>query len=117
LDASDRGTIADISGDVSQWNDKSSNDNDAIQLTGTLQPVTNQNTIGGQNSITYDGVDDVLVIPADSTIDNLFDGGGSFFAVANPLSGGIINQGRLFDKNIERNAFCLIHKLLIRNLL
>jgi len=60
LDASDLGTIIESGGDVSQWNDKSSDNNDVTQATGSKQPKTGVDTINGVNAITFDGVDDFL---------------------------------------------------------
>lgn len=105
LDADDASTIIESSGFVSQWNDKSGNGNNATQLTGSLQPVTNANTINALNVITYDGVNDALAIPANSSIDNLFSGGGSVFSVVNPLTAGEGNFGRLFEKGSETRNF------------
>lgn len=57
LDASDTGTIIDSGAPnfmVSQWNDKSSNNNDVEQLTGANQPSTGVDTINGKNVVTLD---------------------------------------------------------------
>jgi len=105
LDAFDIGTIIEFGGLVFAWNDKSGNANNATQLTTSLQPVTNANTINGKNVITYDGVDDVLDILANSSIDDLFSGGGSVFSVVNPLTAGGGNFGRIFDKGGETRNF------------
>jgi len=56
LDASDIGTIADSSGAVSRWDDKSHNGRDVIQGTGISQPTTGITTINGLNVICFDGV-------------------------------------------------------------
>jgi len=61
LDPSDRGTIIDSGGNVSQETDKSKDGNHATQLTGSSQPLTEVDTINGKNVLTYDGDDDFLV--------------------------------------------------------
>jgi len=60
LDASDIGTIIESGGFVSEWNDKSSNNNAVTQVTGSRQPETGIDTINGVNAITFDGIDDFL---------------------------------------------------------
>jgi autotransporter-associated beta strand protein len=57
LDASDLTTItADGFGKVSQWNDKSGNDRNAVQLTGANQPTSATNAlVGGKSVIQMDG--------------------------------------------------------------
>lgn len=53
-DASDTSTItAGVTGNVSQWDDKSGNGNDVIQANGTYQPVTNSRTISGLNALDF----------------------------------------------------------------
>jgi len=99
LDASDTNMITESGGLVSEWRDKSGNSNDATQSDNALKPVTDANTIAGRNVITYDGADDVLSILANSSIDNIFSGGGSVFAVLNPLTAGQNNLGVIFAKN------------------
>jgi len=54
LDASDESTITESSGSVSQWDDKSGNDNHVSQSTGSNQPTTNSNTINNLNVIKFD---------------------------------------------------------------
>ena len=60
LDASDLATIIESGGNVSQWNDKSSNANNVVQTFGSKQPVTGVDTINGINALTFDGDDDFL---------------------------------------------------------
>lgn len=98
LDASDVGTIIEVGGFVSQWSDKSGNGNHATQTTGSQQPATGANTINGLNAITYDGMNDALIIAPSSSIDDLFIGGASVFVAANPLTRGGSNVARIFDK-------------------
>lgn len=58
LDASDSGTITQVAGSVSQWNDKSGNGRNAVQATGAQQPQTGVRTLNGRNVLEFDGVDD-----------------------------------------------------------
>jgi hypothetical protein len=51
---------------VSQWDDQTGNTKHAVQATGGAQPVRNVAALNGKNTITFDGVDDVLVY---STLD------------------------------------------------
>jgi len=53
-DASDTDTITDSGGAVSQWNDKSGNNNHLTQGTASAQPVTGTRTINGLNVIDWD---------------------------------------------------------------
>ncbi len=57
LDASDAGTITHSAGSVSQWDDKSGNNNHVTQGTASRQPTTNSVTIGSKNAIDFDGSD------------------------------------------------------------
>jgi len=60
LDASDAATIIESGGFVSQWNDKSGNDNDVTQPVGSRQPLTGTENINGSNVINFDGSNDFL---------------------------------------------------------
>ncbi len=55
LDADDADTIieTDSAGKVSQWNDKSGNDNHVTQVEGVNQPGTGAETINGKNTIHF----------------------------------------------------------------
>ncbi len=48
----------------------------------------------------FDGVDDVITVPHASSIDNIWDDGGTAICWANPASDGEGNSGRFFDKDI-----------------
>lgn len=62
LDASDTSTITDSSGSVSVWADKSGNDIDATQGTGSAQPTTGVQTANGKNVLVFDGTNDYMDI-------------------------------------------------------
>jgi hypothetical protein len=59
-DADDATTITESSGDVSQWDDKSGNDNHLEQTSGTKQPSYHTGTLNGRAVVRFDGVDENL---------------------------------------------------------
>jgi len=69
LDASDLGTIIESGGLVSEWNDKSINGINAVQLTGTSQPVTGTRTINGHNVMDFDGANDLMALDSQPITD------------------------------------------------
>ncbi len=78
LDASDVGTITEVGGDVSQWDDKSGNDNHAVQGIGSAQPLAVDDS--GLPSLYFDYISSkYMVVPDDVTLDFQYEG--SFFAV------------------------------------
>ncbi len=78
LDASDTSTITEIGGAVSQWDDKSGNNNHATQGTASNQPVTGTRTMNGLNTLDFDA--DYMLLPsglynittADNTVISVF---------------------------------------------
>jgi hypothetical protein len=57
-------------GNVTAWNDLTSNNNDALQATSGLQPVLVSNaTPNGSSAVKFDGTDDYLSIVPNSTLD------------------------------------------------
>jgi len=56
IDASDEDSIVSSAGLVSRINEKSGNNNDPVQTTGSEQPQTGVDTINGLNVITNDGI-------------------------------------------------------------
>jgi len=60
LDAADASTITESGGAVSQWDDKSGNDNHVAQSTSTLRPVVASNVLNSKPVIRFDGTDDRL---------------------------------------------------------
>lgn len=53
LDAADSSTITESGGAVSQWDDKSGNNNHATQGTGSSQPTTSARNLNGQNVLDF----------------------------------------------------------------
>lgn len=78
-DASDTGTITESSGSVSQWDDKSGNNNDVYQGTGAAQPTTGTRTLNSLNVIEFDGGSDYLT---GGDILDVLSGGLTVFIVA-----------------------------------
>lgn len=75
VDASNSDSITESSNLVSKWDDLSGNDNYLEQTTGTNQPTTNSNTIGGLNAILFDGSDNFVETdgnPFAPTVSNAF---------------------------------------------
>jgi len=57
LDASDAATVIESSGFISEWSDKSSNNNNATQFIGAFQPIYRLGDINDLNSIDFSDVD------------------------------------------------------------
>ena len=60
LDAADADTITLNSGNVSQWDDKSTNNRHAAQATSTAQPIYASSVLNGFNVVRFDGTSDWL---------------------------------------------------------
>ena len=82
LDASDTSTIDASS--VSEWKDKSGNNNHATQLTGSNQPTSGTHTINGINGIYFDGVNHYISANAIATLLTGSDVPFSMFVVFEP---------------------------------
>lgn len=52
-DAADTATITESGGNVSQWDDKSGNDNHLVQATAAAQPLTGDDTLNGRNVLSF----------------------------------------------------------------
>jgi hypothetical protein len=78
LDAADATTIEQTSGAVTQWTDKSGSQKHVIQGQSATRPTTGVTQQNGLNTISFDGVDDIL--ESTSTID--LTGGGTVYVVA-----------------------------------
>ena len=59
-DAADTGTITQVSGAVSQWNDKSANGYNLVQATATNKPTSGTRTKNSLNVIDFDGTNDFM---------------------------------------------------------
>jgi len=68
LDGSDRNTITIATG-VSQWNDKSANQNNISQGTGSDQPALSTAGLNGVLSVLFDGSNDEMIGVDDSSLD------------------------------------------------
>jgi len=101
LDASDEATIAESSGAVSQWDDKSGNEFHVVQAIAARQPVTGTRTVNGLNTIDFDG-SDILERATGSQLVSSSDGTFTAFAVfqTDTITGGgalIISQDNSVD--------------------
>ena len=95
-DASDPSTITTQSGNtVSEWRDKSGNDNHATQSTAAVRPTTGSATIGGMNTVAFrigDGSNKQFLSASNHPSLNLDSTGGvNVFAVMNYL--GYVDNG------------------------
>ncbi len=82
FDAADSSTITAISGAVSQWRDKSGNQNHATQSTVSRRPATGSATIGGLNAVAFDPFKDQHLAALHNPSLNLdASGGANLFAV------------------------------------
>ena len=82
FDASDASTITESGGAVSQWNDKSGQDEHFVQATASKKPTTGSRTLNSLNVLDMDGGDDMLA--SAFVLTNLH----SIFAVASADSNG-----------------------------
>jgi hypothetical protein len=64
LDASDSSTITTVSGNVSEWRDKSGNDRHFEQATSDSRPALTAAGLNGLDVLTFDGTDDRLASTA-----------------------------------------------------
>lgn len=60
LDAADSATVTTVSGNISQWNDKSGNNRNALQATAASRPTYAPNLLNGLPGVSFDGVSDWL---------------------------------------------------------
>jgi hypothetical protein len=68
LDASDATTVTTVSGNVSQWNDKSGNARNAAQSVTGSRPTYTSNVLNGLPVLTLDGTDDYMVVPHNNAL-------------------------------------------------
>ncbi len=84
FDAADPATITANAGAVSQWRDKSGNQNHAAQATASRRPATGSATLGGLNAIAFDPFQDQhLAAPHHASLNLDASGGANLFAVCN----------------------------------
>ena len=69
LDANDTSTVTLNSGTVSQWRDKSGLANHAVQSLANQQPEYKSNYLNGKAVMAFDGEDDCLNVPDNSSLD------------------------------------------------
>jgi len=104
LEAPDLGTITESAGFVSGWEIKSVlGVGDAIQGTGSEQPLTGTNTIGGKNVITFDAFDDRLVIAVNTVLKGLWETGATLICAYR--SNTVTAFGRLIASGTEWGLF------------
>ena len=91
LDASDSASITHLSNAVSQWNDKSGNNNHATQATTAKKPTFTADGLNGKPSITFDGSNDSFAVTSLNISQSY-----TFFIAAKRVSGSSTKQ-YLFD--------------------
>jgi hypothetical protein len=84
LDAADASTVTTVSGNVSQWNDKSGNGRNVTQGTAGSRPAYTSAGLNGLNVLTFDGTADSLSNTSAALQRNV--GGSTIWAVARPGS-------------------------------
>jgi hypothetical protein len=82
LDAADASTVTTVSGNVSQWNDKSGNSRHVAQGTAGSRPAYTSAGLNGLNVITFDGTADHLFNTSAALQRNV--GASTIWAVARP---------------------------------
>ncbi len=92
LDANDTYTITHTSGSVSQWSDKSGNNNHATQYTASEQFLTNSDFLNGKNVLTV-GSGDNMALP--SGLYSIANGDNTIFVAYKRKSNGIFATNRL----------------------
>ncbi len=96
-DSDDISTITELVDKVSKWNDKSGKNNHAVQLTSTLQPITNLNKINNRNVINWDLTDDVMTITNSSSVNGMWATGATIIIVLKSVSVGGSSLGTIFQ--------------------
>lgn len=98
-DAADTSTITASGGDVSQWNDKSTNGYHFTQATGAAQPKTGTRTINSKNTLDFDGSSDFMSIASSTSYFNFIHSstGATIFFVGEVDT--ISSYGTIFTNN------------------
>ena len=99
LDAADSDTITEVSGAVSQWDDKSGNDRHAAQSASGSRPTYTSVKLNSRNVVTFDGTDDWLGCANSIFSDQL---SFSWFAVVRRSTTDTI--GGLFCERVASNS-------------
>ncbi len=105
LDGSDLGTLIASGNDLSDWNDKGSNNINFSQPTGANQPSTGINNINGKNVISFNGSSQFIAASLSATIKMIF-------MVAKIEAGfpsltGLFNEAGVDDENIRMDGTSL----------
>lgn len=91
FDASDILTQTYTGNEVSSWRDKSGNFNDLTQGIASSQPKTLTNSLNNLNTITFDGIDDYMVMP--SGLYSICNGNNTTFVVSKRnIESGVANR-------------------------
>ena len=69
LDATDAGSITEVSGAISEWRDKSGNDRHATQYVPADRPTYSISAVNGENAVTFDGVTGFMSVAHASALD------------------------------------------------
>ncbi len=101
LDGSDASTISTSGSFVTQWRDKSGNNNHANPQAVANRPQTGVSSLNGNNVLTFDGGDDVLTITDHASLDN--SNGMSFFTVVTPKDSDSNPRG-IFAKRVSSGS-------------
>lgn len=92
LDAADSNTITTATG-VSQWNDKSGNDNHAVQATGSLQPTY------ASSAVTFNGTSQYMTLSTPSILPSGATPLGTYFFVTRLTSSGAVRAFFMYGPN------------------
>jgi uncharacterized repeat protein (TIGR02543 family) len=101
FDAADPTTLTASGGTVSQWRDKSGNQNHAAQTTVSRRPATGSATIGGLNAIAFDPFNvQHLVAPNHASLNLDARSGANLFAVFN--YSGYVNRNSVLNSIVSK---------------
>lgn len=103
FDAADSTTLTPKVGNVSQWRDKSGNQNHAAQATFTRRPASGSTTIGGLNAVAFDpSKDQHLSAPDHPSVNLDASGGANLFVVLN--YSGYVNRGSFINTIVSKGT-------------
>jgi hypothetical protein len=104
LDSSDASTITQSSGSVSQWNDKSGNNNNAVQATGSLQPTYPGTSFNGLSTVSFNGNGYLGITPITLTNCTVFIVAGSTDSSGNPFLASLLD-GNVYIGNYSGSFY------------